>query len=77
MKAVVFHHVGDIHLENFAEPKIEKNLDAIVRIPQMVQENIIDQTKILTQKVPLMNAIEAYKKFDLRKEGWINVALKP
>ncbi|HSU19144.1 MAG TPA: zinc-dependent alcohol dehydrogenase [Acidobacteriaceae bacterium] len=32
MKAVVFHGVGDIRLENVAEPKIKKDTDAIVRI---------------------------------------------
>lgn len=32
MKAVVFHHVGDIRLEDVPEPKIEQPTDAIVRI---------------------------------------------
>lgn len=32
MKAVVFHDVGDIRLENVAEPKIKQPEDAIVRI---------------------------------------------
>ncbi len=32
MKAVVFHGVGDIRLEDVAEPTIEQPLDAIVRI---------------------------------------------
>jgi threonine dehydrogenase-like Zn-dependent dehydrogenase len=32
MKAVVFHGVGDIRLDNVAEPKIEEPTDAIVRI---------------------------------------------
>jgi threonine dehydrogenase-like Zn-dependent dehydrogenase len=32
MKAVVFHGVGDIRLDNVAEPKIEQPTDAIVRI---------------------------------------------
>lgn len=32
MKAVVFHDVGDIRLENVPEPKIEQPQDAIVRI---------------------------------------------
>lgn len=32
MKAVVFHDVGDIRLENVSEPKIKSDNDAIVRI---------------------------------------------
>ncbi len=32
MKAIVFHDVGDIRLENVPEPKIEKPNDAIVRL---------------------------------------------
>ena len=32
MKAVVFHKVGDIRLDEVAEPKIKEPTDAIVRI---------------------------------------------
>src|SRR5437763_828115 len=32
MKAVVFHHVGDIRLEETPEPRIEEATDAIVRL---------------------------------------------
>ena len=32
MKAVVFHGVGDIRLDDVPEPKIEDARDAIVRI---------------------------------------------
>jgi threonine dehydrogenase-like Zn-dependent dehydrogenase len=32
MKAVVFHGIGDIRLENVAEPKIRERTDAIVRL---------------------------------------------
>ena len=32
MKAVVWHGIGDIRVENMAEPKIEKPTDAIVRL---------------------------------------------
>src|SRR3954463_5735307 len=32
MKAVVFHGIGDIRLDNVAEPKIQKPNDAIVRL---------------------------------------------
>ena len=32
MKAVVFHDVGDIRLDNVPEPKLSKKTDAIVRL---------------------------------------------
>ena len=32
MKAVVFHGIGDIRLDNVAEPKLKKDSDAIVRL---------------------------------------------
>ncbi len=32
MKAVVFHGVGDIRLDNVREPKIQEPTDAIVRL---------------------------------------------
>ncbi|MCE9528482.1 MAG: alcohol dehydrogenase catalytic domain-containing protein, partial [Planctomycetales bacterium] len=32
MKAVVFHAIGDIRLENVHEPKLQKATDAIVRL---------------------------------------------
>ena len=32
MKAVVFHEIGDIRLEDVPEPKIKESTDAIVRL---------------------------------------------
>src|SRR4051812_16436564 len=32
MKAVVFHDIGDIRLDNVKEPKLREDTDAIVRI---------------------------------------------
>lgn len=49
----------------------------IPKLLEMVQGNLIDPTKILTQKEPITNVVEAYKQFDLRQPGWIKVALKP
>ncbi|MBA3661196.1 MAG: glutathione-dependent formaldehyde dehydrogenase [Gammaproteobacteria bacterium] len=48
----------------------------IPRLLQLVEAGIIDPTQILTQREPLMNALEAYKQFDAREPGWIKVALK-
>lgn len=49
-------------------------------IPQLlefVQSRAVDPSKILTQSAPLMNALDAYKQFDKRQEGWIKVMLEP
>lgn len=43
---------------------------------EKVQAGIIDPTKILTQVEPLTDVVEAYKQFDMRKSGWVKVALK-
>jgi threonine dehydrogenase-like Zn-dependent dehydrogenase len=32
---------------------------------------------VLTQREPVMNALEAYKAFDQRQPGWIKVELLP
>ncbi|WP_347251808.1 alcohol dehydrogenase catalytic domain-containing protein [Legionella sp.] len=44
---------------------------------QQVQSKVINPAKILTQKMPLIDVVNAYKQFDLRQEGWIKVGLKP
>lgn len=48
----------------------------IPHLLQTVQAGIVDPTKILTQKEPLTDVIEAYKNFNMRNKGWIKVALK-
>jgi threonine dehydrogenase-like Zn-dependent dehydrogenase len=47
------------------------------KLVDLVREDKIDPTQILTQTEPLMSAIEAYKLFDVRAPGWIKVELKP
>jgi threonine dehydrogenase-like Zn-dependent dehydrogenase len=32
MKAVVFHGIGDIRLDNMPEPQIKEPMDAIIRL---------------------------------------------
>lgn len=44
---------------------------------EMVRSGSFDPTKILTQREPLLSAIDAYKAFDLRRPGWIKVELLP
>jgi threonine dehydrogenase-like Zn-dependent dehydrogenase len=44
---------------------------------EMVRNGTIDPAELLTQRQPLMNAIEAYKEFDKRSPGWVKVELQP
>ena len=37
----------------------------------------VDPSVILTQSASLMNALDAYRQFDKRQEGWIKVMLEP
>ena len=46
-------------------------------LPELVRAGAIDPSQVLTQSAPLMDAIEAYKSFDLREPGWIKVKLEP
>ena len=48
----------------------------VAKLLNIVQAGVIDPTKILSQEMPLIDIVDAYKKFDLREEGWIKVALK-
>lgn len=48
----------------------------IPHLIELVQSNIIDPAKILTQRAPFASAIEAYESFDLRKSGWLKVKLQ-
>ena len=43
----------------------------------LVASGVIDPTIILTQTEPLTDAIEAYKAFDRREQGWVKVELRP
>ncbi|HEX7044252.1 MAG TPA: zinc-dependent alcohol dehydrogenase [Burkholderiales bacterium] len=43
---------------------------------QYVQSGVIDPARILTQKQPFGSALDAYKAFDTRQEGWVKVELE-
>jgi threonine dehydrogenase-like Zn-dependent dehydrogenase len=43
----------------------------------LVQNGTLDPTAILTEREPMMSAIDAYKAFDTRQPGWIKVELTP
>ncbi|HKY31460.1 MAG TPA: zinc-dependent alcohol dehydrogenase [Candidatus Polarisedimenticolia bacterium] len=48
----------------------------IPRLMEMVKAGAIDPASILTQREPLDSALEAYRAFDRRQEGWIKVEIK-
>jgi len=43
---------------------------------ELVQSKAVDPARILTQRAPFSNAVEAYQAFDLKKPGWLKVALQ-
>ena len=49
----------------------------IPRLVELVQGRAVDPSKILTHSAPLMSALDAYRHFDKRQEGWIKVMLDP
>jgi threonine dehydrogenase-like Zn-dependent dehydrogenase len=49
----------------------------IPHLVDLVQAGVVDPSKILTQVGPLVSAMEAYRNFDRRAEGWVKVMLKP
>ncbi len=49
----------------------------IPKLVEMVRTGAVDPTEILTHSGPLTGAIEAYKHFDKRAEGWIKVMVEP
>jgi threonine dehydrogenase-like Zn-dependent dehydrogenase len=51
-----------------------KYLPALVRL---VRSGVVDPAKILTQRAPITSAIEAYRAFDERRDGWVKVELLP
>ena len=49
----------------------------IPKLLELVQNNTIDPSKMLTNIEPLTSASDAYKSFDERQQGWIKVELVP
>jgi threonine dehydrogenase-like Zn-dependent dehydrogenase len=49
----------------------------IPMLVDLVRSGRCDPATILTQREPLIAALDAYKSFDLRKPGWVKVELKP
>ncbi len=44
---------------------------------EMVRNGTVDPSRILTQVEPLSSAVNAYRAFDERQQGWIKVELQP
>jgi len=53
------------------------HLKYIPMLVDLVRTGRVDPATILTQKAPIISAIDAYRAFDERKEGWIKVELLP
>ena len=49
----------------------------IPKLVQMVRIGAIDPSEVLSQREPLVSALEAYRAFDERQPGWMKVKLEP
>ncbi|MDC0743817.1 zinc-dependent alcohol dehydrogenase [Polyangium mundeleinium] len=49
----------------------------IPKLLDLVASGVVDPTKILTNREPLVSVIDAYKAFDRRMPGWVKVELAP
>lgn len=49
----------------------------IPHLLELVEAGIVDPAEVLSQRGPLSGAIDAYKAFDRREEGWLKVELTP
>ncbi|MDQ7978878.1 zinc-dependent alcohol dehydrogenase [Paraburkholderia sp. SARCC-3016] len=47
------------------------------KLLELVRNDSFDPVSVLTQREPIMNAIDAYQAFDAREPGWIKVKLEP
>jgi threonine dehydrogenase-like Zn-dependent dehydrogenase len=49
----------------------------IPHLLELVQSGVVDPAEVLSQRAPLTSAIDAYRHFDRREEGWLKVELEP
>jgi len=49
----------------------------IPKLLQLVRGNVLEPTRILTQRAPVDDILEAYRSFDRREPSWVKVALRP
>ena len=49
----------------------------IPRLVDLVEGGQVEPTRVTSHEEPMGDVIAAYKAFDLRRPGWIKVALNP
>jgi threonine dehydrogenase-like Zn-dependent dehydrogenase len=49
----------------------------IPRLIELVVSGIVHPAEVLSQREPIVAALEAYRAFDRREAGWLNVELRP
>lgn len=49
----------------------------IPRLVDLVASGLVDPAEVLSQREPIVSAIEAYRAFDRRQSGWLKVELRP
>ncbi|MBJ6759847.1 glutathione-dependent formaldehyde dehydrogenase [Myxococcaceae bacterium JPH2] len=49
----------------------------IPRLLELVRSGAVDPTSVISHVEPMTGALEAYRNFDLRKQGWMKVELEP
>ena len=47
------------------------------KLVELVRNGTIDPAEILTQREPMTAVLDAYRAFDARSPGWIEVELRP
>jgi threonine dehydrogenase-like Zn-dependent dehydrogenase len=47
------------------------------RLLELVTTGAVDPAQVLSQREPIASAIDAYRAFDRREEGWLKVELVP
>jgi threonine dehydrogenase-like Zn-dependent dehydrogenase len=79
MKALVFHAVGDIRLDDVPDPQPQEPTDAIVRLTSSAicgaDLHFVRGTMDGMKEGTILES--AYKAFDRREAGWIKVELAP
>lgn len=49
----------------------------IPELLELVRRGAVDPSEVISHKEPLVSAVDAYREFDRREDGWIKVALRP
>ena len=82
MKAVVWHDVGKISVDEVADPVLRDPADAIVRVTTVpgllsrIATGGADPATVISQQEEMPTALEAYQAFDRREPGWTKVTLE-